>query len=51
MNPENGKDALGFPAQWITHAESDLRLGRLEADDPSVLREQVCFQAQPTGDR
>jgi len=46
MNPNNEKDALDIPAQWITHAESDLRLGRLGADDPAVLREQVCFHAQ-----
>ena len=51
MNPDNGKDALGSPAQWIIHAESDLRLGRLGANDPSVLREQVCFHAQQTAEK
>lgn len=51
MNPDNEKDALGSPAQWITHAESDLKLGRLGADDPSVLREQVCFHAQQAAEK
>ena len=51
MNPDNEKDTLGSPAQWIIHAESDLRLGRLGADDPSVLREQVCFHAQQAAEK
>ena len=51
MNPSNEKDALGSPAQWITHAESDLRLGRLGADDRAVLREQVCFHAQQAAEK
>jgi HEPN domain-containing protein len=51
MNPNNERDALGIPAQWITHAESDLRLGRLGADDPAVLREQVCFHAQQAAEK
>jgi len=51
MNPNNEKDALGLPAQWITHAESDLRLGRLGADDSAVLREQVCFHAQQAAEK
>lgn len=51
MNPENEKDAPGSPAQWITHAESDLRLARLGADDPSVLGTQVCFHAQQAAEK
>jgi HEPN domain-containing protein len=51
MNPDNEKYALGSSAQWITHAESDLRLARLGADDPSILREQVCFHAQQAAEK
>jgi len=51
MNPDKGKDAPGSPARWMTHAESDLRLGRIGADDPSVLREQVCFHAQQAAEK
>jgi HEPN domain-containing protein len=51
MNPDNEKDEIGSSAQWITHAESDLRLGRLGADDHSVLREQVCFHAQQAAEK
>lgn len=51
MNPDNEKGAPGSPAQWITHAESDLRLGRLGVDDPLVLRAQVCFHAQQAAEK
>jgi HEPN domain-containing protein len=51
MSPDNEKAAPGSPAQWITHAESDLRLARLGADDLSVLREQVCFHAQQAAEK
>lgn len=51
MNPGKEKHVPDLPAQWIAHAESDLRLGRLGADDPSVLREQVCFHAQQAAEK
>jgi HEPN domain-containing protein len=51
MNPDNEKGAPGSSAQWITHAESDLRLGRLGVDDPLVLRAQVCFHAQQAAEK
>jgi HEPN domain-containing protein len=51
MNPEKENDALGSPGQWIIHAEGDLRLGRLGADDPSVLPQQVCFHAQQAAEK
>jgi HEPN domain-containing protein len=51
MNPYNEKGSPGSPAQWITHAESDLRMGRLGADDPEVLGEQACFHAQQAAEK
>ncbi len=51
MSPDNEKGTPGSPAQWITHAESDLRLARLGADDLSILREQVCFHAQQAAEK
>lgn len=51
MKPDRDKAVPGSPAHWITHAESDLRMGRLGADDPSVLREQVCFHAQQAAEK
>lgn len=51
MNPYNEKDSLGSPTKWIAHAESDLTLGRLGADNPAVLREQACFHAQQAAEK
>ncbi|MDZ7583114.1 MAG: HEPN domain-containing protein [Deltaproteobacteria bacterium] len=51
MNPGNEKSAPGSPAQWIAHAESDLRMARLGAEDSAVLREQVCFHAQQAAEK
>jgi HEPN domain-containing protein len=51
MNPGNEKSTPGSPSQWIAHAESDLRLARLGAEDSAVLREQVCFHAQQAAEK
>ncbi len=51
MNSDNEKDAPGLPAQWISHAESDLRLARLASSDSAILREQVCFHAQQAAEK
>lgn len=51
MSPDNENYAPGSPAQWVTHAESDLRLARLGAKDISILREQVCFHAQQAAEK
>ena len=46
MSPQNKKRALGSPPEWLSHAESDMKLARLAADDPDIRREQACFHAQ-----
>jgi HEPN domain-containing protein len=40
------KAAAGLPADWLAHAESDLRLARLAASDENVIPSQSCFHAQ-----
>jgi HEPN domain-containing protein len=51
MNPNHEKTAPGSPSQWMAHAESDLRMARLGAEDSAVLREQVCFHAQQAAEK
>lgn len=51
MNPKHEKTAPGSPSQWMAHAESDLRMARLGAEDSAVLREQVCFHAQQAAEK
>ncbi len=51
MSRDNEKIVPGSPAQWLIHAESDLKLARLGAADPSILREQVCFHAQQAAEK
>ncbi|MEW6532029.1 MAG: HEPN domain-containing protein [Thermodesulfobacteriota bacterium] len=46
MNPEGPRKVPGTPAEWMSHAKSDLRLARLAAGDEFVRREQICFHAQ-----
>jgi len=35
----------------LSHAESDLRLARLGANDPQILSSQVCFHAQQAAEK
>lgn len=51
MKPEDSGKLPGSPAQWMSYAESDLRLARLAAGDPSIRREQVCFHAQQAAEK
>jgi len=46
MNPKGGRKIPGSPEEWMSHAESDLRLARLAATDTSIRLEQICFHAQ-----
>lgn len=50
MKPKAGKRELPAAEQWLAHAESDLRLGRLGQQDQQVLAEQVCFHAEREAD-
>lgn len=41
MNPKDFGKAPGSSAEWMDHAESDLRLARLAAKDCLIRREHV----------
>lgn len=34
------------PAEWLSHAESDLNLAKLGKGKDNILPEQICFHAQ-----
>lgn len=51
MNQKNHKRVPGSPAEWLSHAESDLRLARLAANDPQIIPGQVCFHAQQAAEK
>lgn len=52
MNPNSENDSPSFlPSQWLSHAESDLRIARLGAGDPAIFKEQVCFHAQQAAEK
>ena len=51
MKPDTRSKAPGAPAEWMSHAKSDLRLARLAADDEFVRREQACFHAQQAAEK
>ncbi len=50
-NPGNPKSIPGHPDEWISHAESDLRLARLGVKDESVYLGQVCFHTQQAAEK
>ncbi|MDH4265127.1 MAG: HEPN domain-containing protein [Deltaproteobacteria bacterium] len=51
MNPQNSKRIPGSPREWLSHAESDLRLAKLAANDPYIIGGQVCFHAQQAAEK
>ncbi len=51
MNPKHPKQVPGSPEEWMSHAESDLRLARLAASDESICVEQVCFHTQQAAEK
>jgi len=46
MNPPSKKNLLSSPQDWITHAQSDLKMAKLGREDEGIMSEQVCFHAQ-----
>ena len=40
-----------FAAEWLAHAESDLRLGRLGSGEEEILSAQICFHAQQAAEK
>jgi HEPN domain-containing protein len=51
MNPRNSNRVPGSPEEWLSHAESDLRLARMASKDPQIVRGQVCFHAQQAAEK
>jgi len=51
MNPQNSKRVPGSAREWLSHAESDLRLAKLAANDPYIIGGQVCFHAQQAAEK
>jgi HEPN domain-containing protein len=51
MNPAGSKRLPASPDEWLTHALSDLRLGKLGQKNKGVLRQQICFHAQQAAEK
>lgn len=45
------KAAMGRPADWLAHAESDLHLAQTSIADKDVLPAQICFHAQQAAEK
>ncbi|MGA8660037.1 MAG: HEPN domain-containing protein [Chthoniobacterales bacterium] len=41
----------GDAAEWLLHAESDLRYAKLGRDQPAILRNQVAFHAEQAAEK
>ena len=50
MPPEE-RPETGSAADWLRHAQSDLRAGVLLGADPHVMREQACFHFQQAAEK
>ncbi len=51
MNPPLRRDSPGSPRDWLTHAESDLRLARVARERKDIIPEQACFHAQQSAEK
>ncbi len=51
MNPKNSGRIHGTPDEWLSHAESDLRLARLATEDDSIYLDQICFHTQQAAEK
>ena len=51
MNPRGSKRQPASPDEWLTHALSDLRLGKLGQKNKGILRQQICFHAQQAAEK
>lgn len=51
MSPADSQALPGSPDEWLTSAQSDLRLANIGRDDPGVLAAQVCFHAQQAAEK
>ena len=51
MNPQSDRRIPGSPKEWLSYAESDLRLARPGSMDRQIFRGQVCFHAQQAAEK
>ncbi len=51
MNPPGSKRLPASPDEWLTHALSDLKLGKLGQKNKGILRQQICFHAQQAAEK
>ena len=51
MNPQGSKHLPASPDEWLTHALSDLKLGKLGQKKKGILRQQICFHAQQAAEK
>jgi HEPN domain-containing protein len=51
MNPPGSKRLPTSPDEWLTHALSDLKLGKLGQKNKGILRQQICFHAQQAAEK
>jgi HEPN domain-containing protein len=51
MNRRDRRRLPASPEEWISHANSDLKLACLAAGDPDIRPEQACFHAQQAAEK
>jgi HEPN domain-containing protein len=51
MNPPGSKRLPTSPDEWLMHALSDLKLGKLGQKNKGILRQQICFHAQQAAEK
>lgn len=51
MNPRSKKLIPSSPDEWMSHAESEVKLARLAVGDPNIRGEQVGFHAQQAAEK
>jgi HEPN domain-containing protein len=51
MNPPGSKRLPASPDEWLMHALSDPRLGKLGQKNKGVLRQQICFHTQQAAEK
>ena len=51
MNIQDKKRLPVYPEEWMTYAQSDLKLAKLGRENDDVLNERICFHAQQAAEK
>ncbi|MDP2984007.1 MAG: HEPN domain-containing protein [Candidatus Latescibacter sp.] len=51
MNPPDNRRLPVSPKEWLIHAESDLKFGKLGMANGDILCHQICFHAQQAAEK